>query len=354
MKNLLTLLLLGIAISANAQWQQCVGSEGLDVQAVHVVGVFDFFGGQTGTYRSTDESATYTFSNAGNDSIGPTRGFASDGTYIYTCTSQGVFRSSDNGVNWVQKNNGLTQLLSHGIISTDGKIFLSTLSGVFMSTDNADTWTAAGMAGMDSRSICSMQDSILFVGIQGSGIYKSIDDGQNWTAVSSGIASTNFRAMKAEGNTVFAGGQNGTGVYRSLDYGDTWTLLSNGIASASYRGFASNSNIVVAGSTSDGVFYSLDNGDTWTQINQGLLDLNVFALAMNANYIIAGTHSEGVFRFPLSEIFTTGVEESKHNNNRTLLKIVDVLGRESHPKKTNIPLFYIYDDGSVEKKTLID
>ena len=163
MKKILTILLLAITITASAQWQQCIGSENLDVQAVHVVGTFDFFGGQTGIYRSTDESATYTFSNSGNDSIGPTRGITSDGTYIYTCTSQGVFRSSDNGVNWIQKNNGLTQLLSHGVISTDGKIFLSTLSGVFMSTNNADSWTAVGMTGIDARSICCMQDSILFV-----------------------------------------------------------------------------------------------------------------------------------------------------------------------------------------------
>jgi len=300
-KNLIGIVLVfSISYSSFAQWQQCIGSENLDVQAVHVAGNFGFFGGASGIYRSLDESATYTFSNSGNDAVGPTRGITSDGTYIYTCTSQGVFRSSDSGQNWISKSNGLTQLLGHGIISTENKIFLSTLSGVFKSTDNGDNWTAAGMVGIDSRSICSMQDSMLFVGTQGSGIFKSIDDGQNWTAVSAGITSVNFRAIQAEGNTVFAGGQNGTGVYRSLDYGATWTLLTSGIASSSYRGFASNNNLIVAGSFTDGVFYSIDNGDNWTQINQGLLDLNVFDLEINNNYIIAGTHSRGVFRFPLS------------------------------------------------------
>ena len=37
------------------------------------------------------------------------------------------------------------------------------------------------------------------------------------------------------------------------------------------------------------------------------------------------------------------------NNNRKLIKIIDVLGYESK-ETTNIPLFHIYDDGSVEKK----
>jgi hypothetical protein len=48
---------------------------------------------------------------------------------------------------------------------------------------------------------------------------------------------------------------------------------------------------------------------------------------------------------------TTAVNE--FNANKTLLKITDVLGRESKPKK-NTPLFYMYSDGTVEKKIVIE
>jgi len=41
------------------------------------------------------------------------------------------------------------------------------------------------------------------------------------------------------------------------------------------------------------------------------------------------------------------------NKNKSLLKIVDVLGREVLPT-SNTPLFYIYDDGTVEKKIIIE
>ena len=41
------------------------------------------------------------------------------------------------------------------------------------------------------------------------------------------------------------------------------------------------------------------------------------------------------------------------NSNKNLIKIVDVLGRETTPKK-NTPLFYMYDDASVEKKVVIE
>ena len=38
-------------------------------------------------------------------------------------------------------------------------------------------------------------------------------------------------------------------------------------------------------------------------------------------------------------------------NNKQLIKIVDLLGRESKDLKSQ-PLFYIYDDGTVEKKII--
>jgi len=44
------------------------------------------------------------------------------------------------------------------------------------------------------------------------------------------------------------------------------------------------------------------------------------------------------------------------NTNRNLLKVVDVFGRDVNPEKVidKITIFYIYDDGSVEKKILIE
>ena len=47
----------------------------------------------------------------------------------------------------------------------------------------------------------------------------------------------------------------------------------------------------------------------------------------------------------------TGIEE--HTTNKELLKVTDVLGREKKGAK-NEPLFYIYDDGTIEKKIVIE
>ena len=46
----------------------------------------------------------------------------------------------------------------------------------------------------------------------------------------------------------------------------------------------------------------------------------------------------------------TAIQE--HSKNKELLKVTDLLGRET--KQTNQPLFHIYDDGTVEKRIVIE
>ena len=51
---------------------------------------------------------------------------------------------------------------------------------------------------------------------------------------------------------------------------------------------------------------------------------------------------------------TTSINENNgQNDNKQLIKIVDLLGRESKDLKSQ-PLFYLYDDGTVEKKIILE
>lgn len=312
MKKITLLNIICISFSSFGQWIQSAGTAGLNMQALLTNGIYNFAGGQTGSYLSTDNAANYTLSNNGNDAVGPTRGYTKDNNYVYTCTSQGVFRSADNGVTWVSKSVGLTNLLGGGILNVGTRLFSVTPTGVFMSTNQGDNWIAAGLSTIDVRSIASIND-VLYVGTNGSGIYKSLDWGANWVSVNNGLnGATNFRAIESKGNTLFAAGPTGTGVFRSIDLGANWTLLGGGLTSGSYRGFASNSQLIVAGSFGDGVFYSIDNGDNWTEINSGLTDLTIFDLELNDSHIVVATNTKGVFRFALSNLnLSTNILGSK-------------------------------------------
>ena len=59
--------------------------------------------------------------------------------------------------------------------------------------------------------------------------------------------------------------------------------------------------------------------------------------------------------FYYSNASSTSIENetSDFSNNRALLYITDVLGKKTKAIK-NQPLFYIYDDGIVEKKIIIE
>ena len=289
------------APQALAQWTSCAGTSGLNMQSLATREGFAFSGGATGAYRSSDGALTFTPSNSGNDAAGPTRGFAVDGLYIYTCTSQGVFRSANNGTTWIAKSQGLSSLLGHGVRHVDGHLFHVGPAGVYRSDNQGDSWTAAGLAGIDVRCITSI-GSVLFVGTNSSGIYKSANWGSTWTAANTGLTSTTFRAIEAKGTTLFAGGQIGTGVFRSTDQGASWTLLGGGLPSGSYRGFASDGRVIVAGSFGAGAFYSLDNGVRWTAINAGLTDLTLFDLEIHQDTLMAATNTQGVFRFAMSNL----------------------------------------------------
>lgn len=284
-----------------ASWQQSKGTESLNIQSLICVGSYSFSGGSTGIMRSIDLGGTFVSSSAGNADVSPTRGFTNDGNQIFNCTGKGVFTSTDFGANWISKSNWLSNLLNSGIVYVGPYLFVVTPTGVFSSVDKGNNWISAGLTNTDIRCITSIGNTI-FVGTNGSGVYKSSDWGKIWTQINNGLSTSNVRAIESKGNTLFVGGEIGTSVFRSTNEGANWTQLSGGLAISSYRGFASNSKFIVAGSFGSGVYYSSDNGDTWTQINNGLTDLSIFDLAFNDQYLLVGTNTQGVFRYDINNL----------------------------------------------------
>jgi photosystem II stability/assembly factor-like uncharacterized protein len=88
-----------------------------------------------------------------------------------------------------------------------------------------------------------------------------------------------------------------SGVYRSIDNGDNWTLLNNGLPPTRIKNIATNNDgHIFAGISSKGVFRSTDNGDTWVKINNGLPDTFINALTVNSNGDLFTTPSGGIYR----------------------------------------------------------
>ena len=47
------------------------------------------------------------------------------------------------------------------------------------------------------------------------------------------------------------------------------------------------------------------------------------------------------------------ISENNNDTSKNLINIIDILGRQVTEKYKNLIVFYIYDDGSIEKKYLL-
>ena len=111
----------------------------------------------------------------------------------------------------------------------------------------------------------------IFAGSFTEGLFRSTDNGENWSPISNGLGSLQLGALAfADNGTIFAGTFNG-GVFRSMDNGDSWNEMNNGLTNPHARSFVINSSgVIFTGTDGSGVYRSTDNGESWHQINEGL------------------------------------------------------------------------------------
>ncbi len=143
-------------------------------------------------------------------------------------------------------------------------------------------------------------DGVLLAGTERAGIFRSTDNGNNWTFVNTGLSNPPGRswgvtAIAEKGNKIYVGTENS--LYFSTDIGNTWQRVP------AIRTHDEISDIVILDdyiyvSTlhGTGVLQSKD-GKSWTQINDGIKQGEVSTvLPINDNTVFMGTLGNGVFR----------------------------------------------------------
>ncbi len=183
---------------------------------------------------------------------------------------------------WEQTNGPYGGAVNSLAINSTGHIFAGTSdSGVYRSTDNGDNWTPTGLTNGVVWSLAINSSGHIFAGTD-SGVYRSTNNGDNWAQINTGLTCTlvHSLAINSSGH-IFAGtAWNGVwdGVYRSTDNGDNWTLT--GLTDINVFCLAINSSGYIFAGTI-GVYRSTDNGDNWTPT--GLTNGVVWSLAINSS-----------------------------------------------------------------------
>jgi hypothetical protein len=310
MKKFLVVLMMFVAINANAQWVQCIGSGVQSVYSLGASGNNILAGTPNGVYLSTnfgtnwiqtDLDSTFVYSFVSKDNLV----FA--GTGDYPNGTGGVFVSSNNGLNWTK-----TSLIgghTHAMIVVGNNIFAGLAYdnwGVHISTNNGGNWTQTALTGKVIYSMTNIGNNI-FAGTIQSGVYLSTNNGVSWTQT--GLIDQAIFSLSTIGNNLFAGTSSpylNNSVYLSTNNGNNWTQTSLGIIGI--YSLASYGNNLFAGTFNNfysfgGVYLSTNNGTNWINKNQGFNNLlRIYSLLIINNYIFAGTYDNYVWRRSLSEI----------------------------------------------------
>ena len=164
-------------------------------------------------------------------------------------------------------------------------------------SDEKDWVQTNGPYGGSISAIYATPEGVLFAGTDGAGIFRSMDLGDSWTPVNTGLPDFSGDGLYA---AVFAQKRNmlyvGTtdGLYASTDGGDKWHHVPTLETYVSVSGIVTIGARVYIGTLGDGVWYS-DDGDSWTPINEGLENRLIRALSKMGTTLVAGTE-DGAFR----------------------------------------------------------
>jgi photosystem II stability/assembly factor-like uncharacterized protein len=169
-------------------------------------------------------------------------------------------------------------------------------------------WISKGpeKVGISTLAIDPQTPSTVYAGTLGGGVFKSTNGGGIWTAVNSGLTSTNVNALAIDPQTpatVYAG-TSGGGVFKSTDGGGIWSAVNSGLTNIYVFALAIDPQTpatVYAGTSLRRVFKSTDGGGIWTAVfdRAWLLKTGVFALAIDPQTpvtVYAGTDGGGVFK----------------------------------------------------------
>jgi photosystem II stability/assembly factor-like uncharacterized protein len=275
-----------------------------------------------GLYKSSDDGAGWTLLDRNLAREKGLLSLAIAGASIYAGTSgSGVYRSDDGGENWTPLNQGLflpIEVMS--LACTDSSIIAGTYGqGIYKCRRGDDQWLAADAPGLILS--VTARGSTIFAASVGPVVYRSTDNGLNWTPLGSGLEQQCVTAVAFDGQVVYAAtvpqvyttvfGQTtqGPGVFVSLDSGVTWSSASTGMnnervycLTLNDRGAASP--FALAGLIGGGVYLSTNSGVSWQFVGDGLPSETVNAMTIVSSYVIVGTYDGSIWRRPLSEIIT--------------------------------------------------
>ncbi|MBB5206588.1 WD40/YVTN/BNR-like repeat-containing protein [Chiayiivirga flava] len=268
-------------------------------------------------FRSDDNGGTWTptadlpgFAGFVSYGDGDLEAAPADADRIYFASNGAVYRSNDAGGSWIEC---ATTPGNHRQLAVDAgdpdRLWLATGEALASSTDGCATWTlhGSGLSADGTRPDALVTvvpasgfpvDDRVWVGTEHGGVYRSDDAAATFSAINTGMISSNVRAIAVHplaASRILVGYGDATSpsatLWRSDDGGGSWTRSNGGLDAVQLRGLAidpttaattATTHVYAVGSsrrlgvapdpsnTDGGIYKSTDGGVTWSTIDAGL------------------------------------------------------------------------------------
>lgn len=281
-------------LSINAQWEKTFGPFGWTVYHF-AAGNSTLFSDGGIIFRSTDNGMSWQNKSEGIWYWDVSALFVSNYGVFAGVVENGnglLFYSEDNGESWTQISLNTTKGIS-GFAQINSDLYLAAdRDGVFKSTDGGITWNkvSANLQNITLTSLIAV-DETLFLGTLGNGLLKSINGGETWESCGSTGYFNWISSVSFANNVLYvtcADWNGASGAYRSNDMGTSFSDINPGIYVWTIH---SEGNKVYIG-TDNGIYRSSNQGITWEII--GLADAGVNSIVTLNGNIIIGTRDMGI------------------------------------------------------------
>ena len=232
------------------------------------------------------------------------------------------FSGATNGISGSDRKNWDTPIVMDPF---DSQILYYGANRLYKTTNAAGNWTAIspdltnGSGGGNltfgtiiSISVSPIDTSTIYVGTDDGNVWITNNGGGNWTNVSASLPNrwvTKVLASRSDLNTVyvtFSGyryGEDNGHVYKSDDNGSNWTDISSGLPDIPVNDILEDvyGNLFLG--TDIGVLASPDQGANWSVLGENLPSVVVTDMHIHeaSEYLYIGTYGRSMYKLDLSE-----------------------------------------------------
>jgi len=240
----------------------------------------------------------------------------------------GLWKTTDGGANWMQKNQGLAYLNLTTIainpsnpnvllVGTGHRPYGGTAGGgIYKSADGGNTWHKVSIPNLEINRILinPSNPNVIYAATFGGGVYKSTDGGENWSQANAGIGNNYVYALAinpAQPDTLYAGinpfyadpssPESNSAVFKSTDGGSSWNLVLLDRDVEWILLDPGNPQSVYEGNHGGYISWSADGGSTWTYGSEMIRRIGGHAYMWAATTdpgrraLLIGTCGRGVF-----------------------------------------------------------